>query len=141
MNGAQALIRTLVDSEVDVCFTNPGTSEMHFVAAVDQVPEMRTILGLFEGVVTGGRIDPLPIAIAPFLAGGGAEETGGTLSGVITNNLGRSGYFAPLDPATFIEQVSNFELSPNFASWQQIKAKALVTGQAYMDGGKMHGLI
>ena len=53
MNGAQALIRTLVDSGVDVCFTNPGTSEMHFVAALDTVPEMRGVLGLFEGVVTG----------------------------------------------------------------------------------------
>src|SRR5688572_10136387 len=52
-NGAHALIQTLVDSGVDVCFTNPGTSEMHFVAAVDDIPEMRTILGLFEGVVTG----------------------------------------------------------------------------------------
>src|SRR5919107_2474837 len=53
MNGAQALIRTLVDSQVDVCFTNPGTSEMHFVAALDTVPEMRAVLGLFEGVATG----------------------------------------------------------------------------------------
>lgn len=53
MNGAQALIRTLVDSGVEVCFTNPGTSEMHFVAAVDSVPEMRTVLALFEGVATG----------------------------------------------------------------------------------------
>ena len=53
MNGAQALIRTLVDSGVDVCFMNPGTSEMHFVAALDAVPEMRAALGLFEGVVTG----------------------------------------------------------------------------------------
>jgi acetolactate synthase-1/2/3 large subunit len=53
VNGAQALIRTLVDSGVDVCFTNPGTSEMHFVAALDSVPEMRGVLGLFEGVVTG----------------------------------------------------------------------------------------
>ncbi|MDQ6695860.1 MAG: acetolactate synthase large subunit [Actinomycetota bacterium] len=53
MNGAQALIRTLVDCGVDVCFTNPGTSEMHFVAALDSVPEMRGVLGLFEGVVTG----------------------------------------------------------------------------------------
>ena len=53
MNGAQALIRTLVDAGVDTCFTNPGTSEMHFVAALDAVPEMRGVLGLFEGVVTG----------------------------------------------------------------------------------------
>src|SRR5687768_7609696 len=53
MNGAQALMRTLVDAGVDCCFANPGTSEMHFVAALDSVPEMRAILGLFEGVVTG----------------------------------------------------------------------------------------
>jgi acetolactate synthase-1/2/3 large subunit len=53
MNGAQALIRTLVDSGVDVCFMNPGTSEMHFVAALDDVPEMHGVLALFEGVATG----------------------------------------------------------------------------------------
>ena len=53
MNGAQALIRTLVDSSVDVCFMNPGTSEMHFVHALDEVPEMRSVLALFEGVATG----------------------------------------------------------------------------------------
>ena len=53
MNGAQALIRTLVDAGVDVCFMNPGTSEMHFVAALDDVPEMHGVLALFEGVATG----------------------------------------------------------------------------------------
>jgi acetolactate synthase-1/2/3 large subunit len=53
MNGAQALIRTLVGCGVDACFTNPGTSEMHFVAALDTVPEMRGVLALFEGVATG----------------------------------------------------------------------------------------
>src|SRR5688500_1609344 len=53
VNGAEAMIRTLVGAGVDVCFTNPGTSEMHFVAALDRVPEMRAVLGLFEGVVTG----------------------------------------------------------------------------------------
>jgi acetolactate synthase-1/2/3 large subunit len=53
VNGARALIRTLVDAGVRVCFTNPGTSEMHFVAALDEVPEMRAALTLFEGVATG----------------------------------------------------------------------------------------
>jgi acetolactate synthase-1/2/3 large subunit len=67
MNGAQALIRTFVGSGVDVCFANPGTSEMHFVAALDDVPEMRAVLGLFEGVVTGaadgyGRMAERPAA-------------------------------------------------------------------------------
>ena len=67
MTGAQSLIRTLVDSKVDVCFANPGTSEMHFVAALDAVPEMRAVLALFEGVVTGaadgyGRMTGRPAA-------------------------------------------------------------------------------
>jgi len=53
MNGAESLVRTLLASKVEVCFTNPGTSEMHFVAALDTVPGMRCVLGLFEGVVTG----------------------------------------------------------------------------------------
>jgi acetolactate synthase-1/2/3 large subunit len=65
MNGAQSLIRTLVDAGVDVCFSNPGTSEMHFVAALDTVPEMRGVLGLFEGVVTGAADGYTRIAEKP----------------------------------------------------------------------------
>ena len=53
MNGAESLVRTLLAGGVDVCFTNPGTSEMHFCAALDKVEGMRCVLGLFEGVVTG----------------------------------------------------------------------------------------
>lgn len=48
MNGAESLVRTLTDSGVTVCFANPGTSEMHFVAALDKAPEMRPVLTLFE---------------------------------------------------------------------------------------------
>jgi acetolactate synthase I/II/III large subunit len=79
MNGAQALIRTLVASGVDACFANPGTSEMHFVAAMDAVPEMRGVLCLFEGTVTGaadgyGRMRGRPAAalmhLGPGLANG-----------------------------------------------------------------------
>ncbi|HJN22143.1 MAG: acetolactate synthase large subunit [Alphaproteobacteria bacterium] len=53
MNGAEALVRTLLAGGVEVCFTNPGTSEMHFVAALDRIAEMRCVLGLAEGVVAG----------------------------------------------------------------------------------------
>ena len=53
MNGAESLVRTLVGGGVDVCFANPGTSEMHFVAALDRVEGMRCVLALFEGVATG----------------------------------------------------------------------------------------
>ena len=53
MNGAESLVRTLLAGGVEVFFTNPGTSEMHFCAALDKVEGMRCVLGLFEGVVTG----------------------------------------------------------------------------------------
>lgn len=65
MNGAESLVRTLLAGGVDVCFTNPGTSEMHFVAALDQVPGMRCVLGLFEGVVTGAADGYYRIARRP----------------------------------------------------------------------------
>ncbi len=53
LNGAESLVHTLLACGVDTCFSNPGTSEMHFVAALDRIPGMRCVLGLFEGVVTG----------------------------------------------------------------------------------------
>ena len=53
MNGAESLLTTLINNDVDVCFTNPGTSEMHFVAALDEVEGMRCVLCLFEGVLSG----------------------------------------------------------------------------------------
>ncbi|MGE5136798.1 MAG: acetolactate synthase large subunit [Gemmatimonadota bacterium] len=79
MNGAQALIRTLTGCGVDVCFSNPGTSEMHFVAALDAVPEMHGVLCLFEGTATGaadgfGRMAGRPASallhLGPGLANG-----------------------------------------------------------------------
>lgn len=53
MNGAESLVHSLIASDVEVCFTNPGTSEMHFVAALDHIAGMRSVLALFEGVATG----------------------------------------------------------------------------------------
>jgi acetolactate synthase-1/2/3 large subunit len=79
MNGAEALIATLKDCGVNVCFANPGTSEMQLVSAIDKEPTMRAILGLFEGVVTGaadgyGRMTDKPAAtllhLGPGLANG-----------------------------------------------------------------------
>ena len=53
MNGAESLVETLAAGGVEVCFANPGPSEMHFVAALDRTRRMRCVLGLFEGVVSG----------------------------------------------------------------------------------------
>jgi acetolactate synthase I/II/III large subunit len=75
VNGAQALIASLTGAGVDVCFMNPGTSEMHFVAALDSVPQMRGVLALFEGVATGAadgyaRIAGRPAAVLLHLGPG-----------------------------------------------------------------------
>jgi len=79
MTGGECLLRTLVASGIEVCFMNPGTSEMHFVAALDRVPEMRGVLCLFEGVCSGaadgyGRMARKPAAtllhLGPGLANG-----------------------------------------------------------------------
>ncbi|WP_296145003.1 thiamine pyrophosphate-binding protein, partial [Pseudonocardia sp. SCN 73-27] len=75
MRGAHALLHTLVDAGVDVCFANPGTSEMHFVAALDGVPAMRPVLTLFEGVATGaadgwGRMTGRPASVLLHLGPG-----------------------------------------------------------------------
>ena len=83
VNGAESLVRTLVGGGVDVCFANPGTSEMHFVAALDRVDGMRCVLGLFEGVVTGAadgyyRMSEKPAAtllhLGPGLANGARQH-------------------------------------------------------------------
>lgn len=67
MNGAESLVHTLIKSGVDTCFANPGTSEMHFVAALDRIPGIRCVPGMQENVVTGmadgyGRIAGRPAA-------------------------------------------------------------------------------
>jgi acetolactate synthase-1/2/3 large subunit len=79
MNGAESLVHTLADAGIETCFANPGTSEMHFVAALDREPRIRPVLGLFEGAVTGmadgyGRMAGKPAAtllhLGPGLANG-----------------------------------------------------------------------
>src|ERR1700688_1870063 len=81
-------------------------------------------------VIPEGNVAPLPIAIPNFVAGTPADgEVGVGVAGVITNNLKRSGLFAPIDPAAFIEKISNIDLPPQFQSWKTINAQALVTGR------------
>src|SRR5690348_13723145 len=77
MNGAESVVETLVAGGIEVCFANPGTSEMHFVAALDRSP-IRPVLALFEGVVTGaadgyGRIAGKPAATLLHLGPGFAN--------------------------------------------------------------------
>jgi acetolactate synthase-1/2/3 large subunit len=109
MNGAESVVRTLVASGIDTCFANPGTSEMHFVAALDRVPGMRAVLGLFEGVVTGAadgyaRLAGKPAATllhcGPGLANGLANLHNARRAHVpLVNIVGdHATYHRPLDP-------------------------------------------
>ncbi len=109
MNGAESLVRTLLAAGVDTCFANPGTSEMHFVAALDRVPGMRCILGLFEGVATGAadgyaRMAGKPAAsllhCGPGLANGLANLHNARRAHVPLVNItgDQATYHKPLDP-------------------------------------------
>src|SRR6201991_4558619 len=125
MNGAESIIRTMIDSDVRVCFGNPGTSEMHFVAALNRYSEMRGILCLFEGVATGaadgyGRMTRRPAAtllhLGPGLGNGlanlhNARRAGTPLVNIVGDHATTHAvYDAPLqsDIAAIAETVSGW---------------------------------
>jgi acetolactate synthase-1/2/3 large subunit len=138
VNGAHALIETLVGCGVGVCFANPGTSEMHFVAAVDDVPGLRVVLGLFEGVATGAadgyaRITGKPAAtllhLGPGMANGMANLHNARRAKVpMVNIVGdhatyHSRYDAPLN--SDIETVAR-----TFSGWMQRPSRPQDIGAA-----------
>jgi acetolactate synthase-1/2/3 large subunit len=125
MNGAESLLKSLIASDVNVCFGNPGTSEMHFVAALDAVKGMRPVLGLQENVVTGAadgyaRMAEKPAAtllhLGPGLANGLSNlHNARRASSPIVNIVGdhassHARYDAPLasDIAGFARPVSDW---------------------------------
>jgi len=157
MNGAESLVRTLLASNVEVCFTNPGTSEMHFVAALDTVPGMRCVLGLFEGVVTGAadgyaRMADRPAAtllhLGPGLANGLANlHNARKARSPVVNIVGEHamhhrGYETPLasDVEGFARPVSHWvHTSPDSRSLAGDAAEAV--RQARSGAGKIATLI
>lgn len=108
MNGAESLVHTLLGCGVDTCFANPGTSEMHFVAALDRIPGMRCVLGLQENIVTGAadgyfRITGKPAATllhcGPGLANGlsNLHNARRARSGIVNVVGDQATYHRPLD--------------------------------------------
>jgi TolB protein len=88
--------------------------------------------------ITRGNVEPMPIAIPEFLPRTPQDaEIARTVTQVITDNLRRSGLFAPIDPAAFIEKITNFEMQPRYADWRAINAQALVTGRVQQGGGRV----
>jgi TolB protein len=79
--------------------------------------------------VTQGNIEPLPIAVTPFIGQGDNEALARDISQVISNNLQRSGLFRVISPQSFIETITSTDVAPNFPEWRVINAQALVTGQ------------
>ncbi len=109
MNGAESLVHTLVGHGLKVCFANPGTSEMHFVAALDHIPGLRCIPGLQENVVTGmadgyARISRQPavtlLHCGPGLANGLANIHNAKRARVPMLNIvgDQATYHKPFDP-------------------------------------------
>jgi acetolactate synthase I/II/III large subunit len=109
MNGAESLVHTLIKSGLKVCFANPGTSEMHFVAALDRIPGLRCIPGLQENVVTGmadgyGRVARDPAVTLLHCSGGLTNGIANLLNArkaysPVVNVVGdQATYHAPYDP-------------------------------------------
>src|ERR1700758_3362982 len=97
--------------------------------------DVRNAFGQKRIIVPEGDFAPLPIAIPNFVAGTpGDAEVGVGVTQVITNNLKRSGLFAPIDQAAFIEKITNIDTAPQFQSWKTINAQALVTGRMTRQG-------
>ena len=85
--------------------------------------------------ITQGTIQPMPIAIPPFVgAGGGVDELSQNVAQVVTADLKRSGLFAPINPAAFIEPVVPPSVTPNFVNWRPLNAQALVSGSVTPTG-------
>lgn len=148
MNGAESLVHTLLKSGVDTCFANPGTSEMHFVAALDRIAGMRCVLGLFEGVVAGaadgyGRMLDKP-AVTLLHCGPGFANAMACLHNArraqtpIVNIVGdQATYHGPLDPPLTADAegwargVSGWTKTANSAAGVgQLAAQAVQAAQA-----------
>ncbi len=85
--------------------------------------------------VTQGNVQPMPVAITDFGAAAPTEnDVARNVSGIIAANLKRSGLFAPIDPAAFIEKISNSDAVPRFPDWRAINAQGLVTGRITRQG-------
>jgi len=89
---------------------------------------VRPAAALVDIDVTRGTIQPLPIAIPPFVAASSDVQLGADIAGVIAADLKRSGLFQPLEPATFIQASVDPNQVPNFGDWRTVNAQALVTG-------------
>jgi TolB protein len=77
-----------------------------------------------------GNVQPMPIALPDFLAGSPSDgQSARAISQIITANLRRSGLFAPIDPAAFIERITDTDVQPRYPDWRAINAQALVTGR------------
>src|SRR5271165_5213511 len=88
--------------------------------------------------ITQGNVQPIAIALPDFIAGPNLADpdTARGVTQIIASNLQRSGLFAPIDPAAYIDKISNIQ-TPRFPDWRQINAQALVTGRLYRDGGQL----
>jgi TolB protein len=123
------------DGSFDMPFRPNRRQIISGMASAGVVIGGRQAFGQTKVPIIGGDVAPMPIAIPNFAAGTPADgEIGAGMAQVITNNLKRSGLFAPIDPAAFIEKVINVDAPPQFANWKTINAQALVTGRVTRQG-------
>src|SRR5271155_3285511 len=137
MTGAESLVRSLLAGGVGTCFTNPGTSEIHLVAALDRVPEIHCVLGLFEGVVTGAadgyaRMTEKPactlLHLGPGLANGVANLHNATRAQVpIVNIIGQHARYHLLYDAPLTSDIE--AIARPYSKWLRTSSAASAIGR------------
>lgn len=140
LTGAQTLLQTLVNCDVDTCFSNPGTSEMHMVASFDSVPKLRPVLCLFEGVATGaadgyGRIAGKPAAtllhLGPGLANGLANLHNARRAATpIVNIVGDHATYHLQYDAPLASDIAGFARPVSAWIWESKNAKSVASDAA-----------
>jgi hypothetical protein len=106
-------------------------------AAAPPVPRLQPVAAAARFDIAQGNVEPIPIALPDFIAGAIDRETARDITQIIVANLQRSGVFARIDPATYIERIISFDAFPRFPDWRQIKAQFLVTGRVSREGNSL----
>ena len=124
------------DSIKPIVPMNKPLTRRRFMMATGSLAALGVAPALAQRIrVDPNEFQPLPIAIPNFVPGSPADaQVGADVTGVITNNLKRSGLFAPIDQAAFIERITNIDVAPQFQNWKTINAQALVTGRMTRQG-------
>jgi len=130
MSGSSIMTRSPVSSLLPAFITRRRALALGALGTAAMAMSPRHLTAQSPIVINSGNFHPMPIAIPEFVPGTAGDVDGAhNITQIITANLHRSGLFAPIDPAAYIDRITSFDGQPNFQSWRSIGAQALIVGR------------